>query len=75
MGDIRPASLDRLREVKEAVELPVVAIGGIDVSNIDQVLAAGADAVAVISAVCAAEDVRAAALQLAARFTLRTGPD
>jgi thiamine-phosphate pyrophosphorylase len=73
-GDTRPASLDRLREMKDAVELPVVAIGGIDASNIDQVLAASADAVAVISAVCSAEDVRTAARELAERFTPRTGP-
>lgn len=72
----RPASPERLREVKAAVDpstssgqrLPVVAIGGIDASNIDQVLDAGADAVAVISAVCSADDVRAAARALAARF-------
>ncbi|MCH8025615.1 MAG: thiamine phosphate synthase [Chloroflexi bacterium] len=64
----RPASPERLREVKAAVDLPVVAIGGIDASNVDQALAAGADAVAVISAVCAAGDVRAAAEELASRF-------
>ena len=64
----RPASPERVREVKEAVDLPVVAIGGINTSNVDQVLAAGADAVAVISAVCSAEDVRAAARELALRF-------
>ncbi|MCH8026179.1 MAG: thiamine phosphate synthase [Chloroflexi bacterium] len=64
----RPASPQRLREVKAAADLPVVAIGGINAGNIDEVLAAGADAVAVISAVCAAGDVRAAAQELAARF-------
>ena len=64
----RPASPERLREVKEAVDIPVVAIGGIDESNIDQVLAAGADAVAVISAVAAAPDVRQAAQRLAQRI-------
>ena len=64
----RPASLERLREVEAAADLPVVAIGGINAGNIDEVLAAGADAVAVISAVCAADDVRAAAQELAARF-------
>ena len=64
----RPASPERLREVKAAVDLPVVAIGGIDASNVDQVLTAGADAVAVIRAVCAAGDVRAAAKELASRF-------
>jgi len=80
----RPASPERVREVKAAVDpstgsgqrpsagsgrrLPVVAIGGINASNIDQVLAAGADAVAVISAVCSADDPRAAARELARRF-------
>ena len=69
-GIIRPASPERLREVKVVADLPVVAIGGINAGNIDEVLAAGADAVAVISAVCAAEDVRTAAQELAARFEL-----
>lgn len=64
----RPASLEQLREVKSAVDLPLVAIGGINDLNIDQVLAVGADAVAVISAVCAADDPRDAARRLAARF-------
>lgn len=64
----RPASVDRLREVKAAVRIPVVAIGGINATNIAQVVAAGADAAAVISAVCGAADVRAAASELAAAF-------
>ena len=64
----RPASLERLREVKAALTLPVVAIGGIDEGNIDRVLKAGADAVAVISAVCAADDVEEATRRLAAHF-------
>jgi thiamine monophosphate synthase len=64
----RPASPQRLREVKRAVSVPVVGIGGISESNIDQVLAAGADAVAVIGAVIAADDVREAAARLVARF-------
>ncbi|OGO53435.1 MAG: thiamine-phosphate diphosphorylase [Chloroflexi bacterium RBG_16_68_14] len=68
----RPASPERLREVKAAVTLPVVAIGGINASNIDEVLAAGADAVAVISAVCGAADLRAAARELAGRFERAT---
>lgn len=72
----REASVDAVREVAEAVNpstssgrrVPVVAIGGINASNIDQVIAAGADAVAVISAVCVADDPRAAAAELAGRF-------
>ncbi len=64
----RPASPERLRQVKATVSVPVVAIGGISALNIDQVLAAGAEAVAVISAVCSASDPTAAARELAERF-------
>ena len=67
-SDTRPATIDTLRAVKAAVSLPVCAIGGIDASNIDEVIAAGADMVAVIAAVVAAPDVRAAARRLAERF-------
>jgi thiamine-phosphate diphosphorylase len=64
----RAASVARVREVKAAVGVPVVAIGGINASNVDEVIDAGADAVAVISAVCGAPDPRAAASELAGRF-------
>ncbi len=64
----RPADLQRLRDVKAAVRVPVVAIGGIDASNIRSVAEAGADAAAVISAVCGVADPRAAAAELAAAF-------
>ncbi len=62
----RPAPPARLTEVKAAVGLPVVAIGGINRANVAAVVAAGADAVAVISAVCGADDPRAAAAALVA---------
>jgi thiamine-phosphate pyrophosphorylase len=67
--DTRPATAETLRAVKAAVSLPVCAIGGINETNIDEVLAAGADMAAVIAAVTAAPDVRAAARRLAARFS------
>lgn len=67
-GVTRPADLDRIREVKAGVRVPVVAIGGIIASNVGQVIAAGADAAAVISAVCGADDPQAAAARLAAAF-------
>jgi thiamine-phosphate diphosphorylase len=68
--DIRPANLDRLREIETAVHVPVVAIGGINASNIAGVVDAGARAAAVISAVCAADDPGAAALQLSEAFLI-----
>jgi len=64
----RPADIERLREVRAAVNVPIVAIGGIDASNIRQVVDAGANAAAVISAVCGAADPRAAAAELAGAF-------
>jgi thiamine-phosphate diphosphorylase len=64
----RAANPGRITDVKRAVHVPVVAIGGINASNIDLVIAAGADAAAVISAVCASDDPRAAAHELASRF-------
>lgn len=70
-SNTRPASLARISEVKAAVRAPVVAIGGINASNIREVVAAGADAAAVISAVCAADDPRAAAAALASAFASR----
>lgn len=66
--DTRPATLETLRAVKGAVSIPVCAIGGIDESTIDAVIAAGADMVSVIAAVTAAEDVRGAAQRLASHF-------
>jgi thiamine-phosphate pyrophosphorylase len=56
--------LERLRQVKQAVSLPVVAIGGINQDNAADVMAAGANAVAVISAALKAEDMARAARQL-----------
>ena len=67
-SDTRPATTDTIRGVKAAVSLPVCAIGGINESNIDEVIAAGADIVAVISAVCTAPNPGEAAQRLAKRF-------
>ena len=50
-----------LRRVRPELAVPLVAIGGITVDNVAEVIRAGADAVAVISAVCAAPDPAGAA--------------
>lgn len=56
--------LERLCQIRGAVSLPIVAIGGIDVKNAPAVVEAGADAVAVIGAILGAEDVEGAARRL-----------
>jgi thiamine-phosphate pyrophosphorylase len=60
----RLAGLKTLRQVKNKVSVPVVAIGGINEDNIAKVISAGADAFAVISAVLGADDVREASQRL-----------
>jgi len=60
--DTRPAwGLAGLRQVRAMTALPLVAIGGIHCGNAAEVLRAGADGLAVVSALCAADDPRAAA--------------
>ena len=51
--------LDGLRRVRERVHLPIVAIGGITAATLGEVLAAGADAVAMIGAIVQAGDIAA----------------
>lgn len=51
--------LERLREVRNAVTIPIVAIGGITEASVADVLGAGADAVAIITDVVRAPDIPA----------------
>jgi thiamine-phosphate pyrophosphorylase len=55
------ASLDLLRDAAPVIQVPLVAIGGITLENASQLLDAGADSLAVLSAVFDAPDIRAAA--------------
>lgn len=61
-----PLSLNVLVESRKVSELPVLAIGGITIDRVSEVLQAGASGVAVIHAVLGAEDVNQAARQLRA---------
>lgn len=54
-----PTGLALLRDIRQAVSLPLVAIGGITLENAAQVIAAGADMVCAISAVVTRDHVRA----------------
>jgi len=62
--------VDILKELKRVVSSPLVAIGGINQNNVGEVVAAGADAVAVISAVLGGKDVRRAVQKLVAKMDL-----
>jgi thiamine-phosphate pyrophosphorylase len=55
----RGQGLDNLRAVRAAVKIPIVAIGGITEATMSEVLAAGADAAAIISDVVKSPDIPA----------------
>jgi len=56
-----PLGMDGVREVLDGCALPAVGIGGITVSHVQPLRAAGVSGVAVVSAVCAAPDPSSAA--------------
>jgi thiamine-phosphate pyrophosphorylase len=58
--------IERVRAIREETDLPVVGIGGVTPENARAVVEAGADGVAVISAITAAEDPEAATRRLGA---------
>lgn len=72
-GDTTPASLEELERVRKAVSIPIVAIGGIDVSNLASTIRSGADAAAVISAIARSNDCRAAVSELLRQYRLGKG--
>ncbi|MCH5174111.1 MAG: thiamine phosphate synthase [Bacteroidales bacterium] len=59
-----PFGLDGLREAVRLTRHPVVAIGGMNENTAPAVFAAGADGIAVVSAICSAPDPAAASAKL-----------
>jgi thiamine-phosphate pyrophosphorylase len=63
--DAAPAmGLAGLAGIRSLTRLPIVAIGGLDRTNAGSAIAAGADGIAVVSAICAAVSPRSAAREL-----------
>lgn len=62
--DADDVSYDTLKAICQAVSIPVVAIGGITQQNVEKLAGSGICGVAVISAIYAAKDVKAAAADL-----------
>lgn len=63
-ADAKPISRETIRAITAAVHIPVVAIGGITRENLPSLKGCGLDGVAVVSALFARPDVRAAAEEL-----------
>ncbi len=72
--DTAPAwGLDGLRTARTQTDKPLVAIGGISVENVKSVIAAGADCVAVVTAIVSADDPAAATRKLKALVRQQKG--
>lgn len=59
-----PFLLDGLRKLKSQCPIPLIAIGGIKACNVREVLLAGADGIAVVSAIMASDNPYLAAQEL-----------
>ena len=55
--DANVVSKEEIKKIKEAVDIPIVAIGGIKKDNIDALTGTGIDGVAVVSAIFGAKDI------------------
>ncbi len=62
------ANLSLFRQARTKLNIPSVAIGGINLQNAVQVIKAGADAIAIIQAIFAADDVKLASQQFSQLF-------
>ena len=60
----RNMSIDGLKEIVESVQIPVVAIGGINAENLMELAGSKIDGIAVVSAIFAAKDPGAATKNL-----------
>ncbi|MGS0763478.1 thiamine phosphate synthase [Syntrophomonas curvata] len=59
-----PIGTGNLQKIKQAVSIPVVGIGGIGISNLEEVKATGIDGISLISAILGSNDVEAASRKL-----------
>ena len=67
-AEIHLVGIEAIRTLRPSIRRPLIAIGGISVENAASVIRAGADGVAVISAVCGAKDPGAATRALLSRI-------
>lgn len=56
--DAKSVSIEKLKEIKKAVDLPIVAIGGLSLNNIDKLKVCNVDGYAVVSAILGAPNIK-----------------
>lgn len=68
--DAADVGIDILKKVRKNINIPIVAIGGINHSNIDMLKDIGLDGIAVVSCIMASDDPYAAAIKLSQKIKL-----
>jgi thiamine-phosphate pyrophosphorylase len=68
--DINVVGLDLLKRIKSEIDIPVVAIGGIKLDNADEVIEAGADSLAIISAILNSDNIEETTRHFTGKFNL-----
>ena len=71
--DAQEVDYETLKAICQAVQIPVIAIGGINAQNVERLKGSGICGVAVISAIFAQEDIKEAAKELKNRTKEATG--
>lgn len=66
--DAESTSIETLKEIKKTVNIPVVAIGGVNETNVQKLKGTNIDGIAVISGILGKEDVKKACEELAGFF-------
>ena len=66
---IKPLGVDEIGKIKAQIDIPVIALGGINENNISDVLENGADGIAVISAIQQSKNCRQSASRLYSEIT------
>lgn len=61
-----PIGIDGLLAIRRLTKLPLVAIGGVNLENAASLLESGADGLAIVSAICSADDPERAARDFSA---------
>ena len=68
----KPLGLEGIQKIRQAVAIPIVGIGGVNQRSAAAVLGAGADGIAVVSAIVSADDPKQAAADLKKIITDRS---
>src|SRR3989339_974197 len=73
-GLLKPTGVEEIQKLKNEIDLPIVAVGGINEKNVESVLNGGADGIAVISSIMQADNPEDAARCLCNKIVTLNAP-